>query len=144
MKIVCSRQVQLGRTNERRLAFLELLSEPKIQVVSLPGELYPVVRFNYKALRKKTMFILKPNIYLEVLVKFILSDINVKAESELLILHGIGCHHSGVAASVSRGGGQLVVMVQKLLKGPQISPCVSMLQHYRILSLKVLVKVDEI
>ena len=30
MKIVCSRQTQLGRTDEHRLAFLELLSEPKI------------------------------------------------------------------------------------------------------------------
>ena len=84
--------------------------------MSLPGDLYPVVRFNYKALRKKTVFILKPNIYLEVLVKFILSDINVEAESELLILHGIGRHHSGVTAFVSRGRSQLVVMVQKLLK----------------------------
>ena len=56
-----------------------------------------------------------------VFVKFILCDINVEAESELLILHGIGCHRSGVAASVWGGGGQLVVMVQKLLKGPSIS-----------------------
>ena len=37
MKIVCSRQTQLGRTNEgtdeRTLAFLELLSEPKRNII---------------------------------------------------------------------------------------------------------------
>ena len=32
MKIVCSRQTQLGRTDGRTLAFLELLSEPKIDL----------------------------------------------------------------------------------------------------------------
>ena len=59
--------------------------------------------------------------YLIVLVKFILSNVYVETESELLILQGIGCHNSCVAAFVSRSGGQLVVMIQKLLKGPSIS-----------------------
>ena len=42
MKIVCSRQTQLGRTNEqtdeRTLAFLELLSEPKNKTKYLGAE----------------------------------------------------------------------------------------------------------
>ena len=87
--------------------------------------------------KKQCLYFIKKNIYRatqatglwwrwNVLVKFILSDINIEAESELLILHhGIGRHHSGVTAFMSRGGGQLVVMIQKLLKGPQISSCVS-------------------
>ena len=65
-------------------------------------------------------------LYPVILVELILSDIYVEAVSELLVLHGICCHHSGVTASVSWGGGQLVVMVQKLLQGPSIFKCVSL------------------
>ena len=64
------------------------------------------------------------------MVKFILSNVYVETESELLILLCILRHHSSVTAFVSRSGGQLVVMVQKLLKGPLISSCVLMLSKY--------------
>ena len=53
-------------------------------------------------------------IYLVVLVKFILSDVYIETEPQLLILHGLSRQDSLVTASMSRGGGQLVVMVQKL------------------------------
>ena len=75
--------------------------------------------------KKQCLYFIKKNIYRatqatglwwrwNVLVKFILSDINIEAESELLNLilhHGIGRHHSGVTAFVSWGGSQLVVMI---------------------------------
>ena len=53
-------------------------------------------------------------LYLIVLVELILSDIYIETESQLLILHGLGRQNSLVTASMSRGGGQLIVMVQKL------------------------------
>ena len=56
-------------------------------------------------------FITVVMLYLIVLVKFILSDIYVEAISELLVLHGISRHHRRVAAFVSWGGGQLIIMV---------------------------------
>ena len=90
--------------------------------MSLPGEFScGEAQLQSLAKKKNTLFILKPNIYLEVLVKFILSDIDVEAESELLILHVIGRLHRGFAASTVWFGGQLVVMVQKLLKWLSIS-----------------------
>ena len=67
-----------------------------------------------------------PVYFVNILVELILSDIDIEAESELLILHCIGCHDSGVAAFVSRGGSQFIVMAQKLLKGALIIQCVSL------------------
>ena len=66
------------------------------------------------------------SVNINILVELILSDIDVEAESELLILHCIGCHDSGVAAFVSRGGSQFIVMAQKLLKGALIFQHVSL------------------
>ena len=40
MKIDCSRQTWTGRTDEQTLAFLGLLSEPKMRQSAIPGSIY--------------------------------------------------------------------------------------------------------
>ena len=84
------------------------------------------IRKSWAPVRVKNIY----RFWFNVFVKFILSDIDVEAESELLILHVIGRLHRVVAASTVWFGSQLVVVVQKLLRGPSISWCVSVISQY--------------